>query len=270
MLRVRTKLAQFWADLRERAEPLARHDVVRAASAIAFHTFFSLVPLLAITGWVAHKLALSGATFMQPLLELAPAAVKALADGEFMRLSEDADVVLPPLSIATFMWLSSGGAATTMRVFEHLFSTPRRNWFKRRMLALVFVICAIVLMAASTAIAVVAVWFFFTTAGAAALVAPLLTLWLVVAGFFRYATARKKDRKPGGCFRGAALTVTLWVSVSLLFSMYVRTLASYSKFYGGLATVVVLLVWLWLMAFALIAGGALNNQLEKRAAARAS
>ena len=62
----------------------------------------------------------------------------------------------------------------------------------------------------------------------------------------------------------AALTVVLWLLVSGSFSLYVSTLARYSRFYGGLATVVVLLIWLWLMAFALLAGGGLNALIEKR------
>ena len=259
------RVADRWGRLREHAELLVRHDVSRAASAIAFHTFFSLVPLLAITGWVTHEVMQSRGNLLEPLLALAPGAVRALADSEFMRLSAGADAVLPPLSIATFLWLASGGAAVTMRVFEQVFGTPPRNWVKRRLLALAFVICVVVLLAGTTALVILAVWLGNVVAGVIAFIAPVLALWLLVAAFFRWATLRKDGRRPSS-FRGAALTLTLWILVSTLFSVYVRTLASYSKFYGGLATVVVLLLWLWFMAFALLAGGALNALLEKRAA----
>ncbi len=255
--------AERWSQLKEHAELLARHDVARAASAIAFHTFFSLVPLFAITGWVAHRLALTKASLMAPLLSVAPNAVRALADAEFMRLGDSADNVLPPLSIAMFLWLSSGGTAVTMRVFEHLFGNPRRNWLKRRLLALAFVLCALVVISATGGVVVAAVWLGSAVAGIVALIAPLVGLWLLLGTFFRFATLRKQGRRPIG-FPGAALTLILWIAVSALFGLYVRTLASYSQFYGGLATVVVLLVWLWLMAFALLAGGALNAVLEKR------
>lgn len=258
-------LAERWLQVKEHAELLARHDVARAASAIAFHTFFSLVPLFAITGWVAHHLSLTRANLMAPLLSVAPRAVRALADSEFMRLGDDAQSVLPPLSVIMFLWLASGGTAVTMRVFEHLFNNPRRNWLKRRALALAFVLCAIVVISAAGALVIAAVWLGSAVATAVALVAPVIGLWVLVGAFFRYATLRKEGRRPVG-FPGAALTVVLWVVISALFSLYVRTLASYSQFYGGLATVVVLLVWLWLMSFALLAGGALNAVLEKRRA----
>jgi len=260
---VRTRFGPLWSWLREHGELLARHDVARAASAIAFHAFFSLVPLIAITGWVAHELALSEAELMGPLLEVAPRAVRRLADREFMRLGDDADFVLPPLSVITFLWLSSGGVATAMRVFEHLFGTRRRNWLKRRVLALAFVVAAVIVLAFSTLVALYTVWLSGGAGRLIGLLAPLLALWLLVAAFFRYATKRQ-DRLRRRGFRGALVTVVLWVVVSFGFSVYVGTLASYSHFYGGLATVVVLLVWLWLMAFALLVGGGVNAYLERR------
>jgi membrane protein len=261
---VRAKLTDIKHRIDDRTEPLVRHDVVGAASAIAFHTFFSLVPLLALMGWITHELAISGTPILQPLLRVAPRAVGALADGQFMQLGEGAESVLPPLSIAMFLWLASGGASTAMSVFERIFGAKRRPWLQRRIMALGFVIGALVVLAASAAVVVVAVWFGSVVAGAVASIAPLTAVWLLVASFFRIANAREAGTK-ARIFGGAALTVSLWVAVSAGFSLYVRTLASYSRFYGGLATVVVVLLWLWLLAIALLAGGALNAHNERRA-----
>jgi membrane protein len=50
--------------------------------------------------------------------------------------------------------------------------------------------------------------------------------------------------------------------VSWAFGLYVSTLADYAAFYGSLAAVAVLLVWLWLTSFAILVGAELNSQLE--------
>jgi membrane protein len=42
----------------------------------------------------------------------------------------------------------------------------------------------------------------------------------------------------------------------------VRTLTNYAVFYGSLAAVAVLLVWLWLASLAILVGAELNAQLE--------
>ena len=91
--------------------------------------------------------------------------------------------------------------------------------------------------------------------------APIGALWVLVGTFSRYATRRPDGKRPRG-FKGAAVTLFLWIAESSLFSFYVAEIASYTEFYGGLATVVVLLAWLWLMAFSLLVGAEINARLE--------
>jgi membrane protein len=61
---------------------------------------------------------------------------------------------------------------------------------------------------------------------------------------------------------GAVAAVASWILVSWGFGLYLRTLASYTVYYGGLAAVAVLLVWLWLVSLAILVGAELNTQLE--------
>ena len=90
---------------------------------------------------------------------------------------------------------------------------------------------------------------------------PLIGLWLMVGIFFRYATRRHEGLLRRG-FRGAMVTMVLWAVESILFSYFVAEVARYTEFYGGLATVAVLLAWLWLMSFSLIIGGEVNARIE--------
>jgi membrane protein len=61
---------------------------------------------------------------------------------------------------------------------------------------------------------------------------------------------------------GAVLAVFLWLVISWGFSLYVTTLTDYAVFYGSVAAVAVLLVWLWLTSLAILVGAELNAQLE--------
>ena len=82
-----------------------------------------------------------------------------------------------------------------------------------------------------------------------------------LCAFYRFAVAHKRKVRRR-VLPGAALAVGLWIVVSWAFSLYLRTLASYTVYYGSLAAVAVLLVWLWLMSFAILVGAELNSQLE--------
>lgn len=58
----------------------------------------------------------------------------------------------------------------------------------------------------------------------------------------------------------------LWLVVSLGFSMYVDNFGSYGKTCGSLAGVVVLLLWLWLTAFAVPFGAEINAEADRQTA----
>jgi membrane protein len=83
----------------------------------------------------------------------------------------------------------------------------------------------------------------------------------LLAAFYRVAVryARRVRRR---VLPGAALAALLWMAMSSAFGLYVRTLGEYAVFYGSLAAVAVLLLWLWLSSLAILVGAEFNAQLE--------
>jgi uncharacterized BrkB/YihY/UPF0761 family membrane protein len=83
----------------------------------------------------------------------------------------------------------------------------------------------------------------------------------VLAGFYRFAVEH-----PAGVRRrawpGAFAAVGSWLLVSWVFGVYVVSLSSYTVYYGYLAGVAVLLVWLYLSSLSLIVGAEVNCELE--------
>jgi membrane protein len=241
---------------------LDHHDAPRAANAITFDTFLSAIPLLAIVGYVLHRLNQTGELILAPLLRAAPAPIARLADAEFMRLSEAGAVALAPVSVTGFIWISSAGISTTMGVFDTIFMAKHRPWWHRRLIAIGCVFLALVI-AALTAFATVTLAQLAGPVGGpfVAISLPVVVLTAVVAGFFRIAIRRPPHVRRRS-LPGAIVTVVLWALVSLLFSTYVRWFAQYTTFYGSLAAVAILLFWLWLLALALVVGGEVNADLE--------
>ncbi|HEX2272639.1 MAG TPA: YihY/virulence factor BrkB family protein [Acidimicrobiales bacterium] len=94
-------------------------------------------------------------------------------------------------------------------------------------------------------------------------VVGLLALIVLFACIYSIAPYRERPRwtwvTPGGLLGTAA-----WLLVSLLFSFYVNHVSSYQETYGSLTGVVVLLLWLYLSAVAVVAGAELNAELERQ------
>jgi membrane protein len=56
----------------------------------------------------------------------------------------------------------------------------------------------------------------------------------------------------------------LWLGASGVFSFYVANFGSYNATYGSLGAVIVLLLWLYLSAAAVIVGASINAETERQ------
>ena len=65
---------------------------------------------------------------------------------------------------------------------------------------------------------------------------------------------------------GSVVATLLWLAASLGFRLYVVNFGAYNQAYGAIGAVMVLLVWLYLSALAVIVGGELNAEIEHASA----
>ena len=65
---------------------------------------------------------------------------------------------------------------------------------------------------------------------------------------------------------GSVIGVLLWIAASAGFKVYLQYFDSYSKSYGSLAGVVVLMLWFYITGLALLIGGEINAEIEHAAA----
>jgi membrane protein len=67
---------------------------------------------------------------------------------------------------------------------------------------------------------------------------------------------------------GAVLATVLWLAATTLFAWYARHIANYNLVYGGVAAVILLLVWMYVLAVIALIGCEFNAQCEKQPATR--
>lgn len=87
----------------------------------------------------------------------------------------------------------------------------------------------------------------------------MISAIFIFAALYRYTPCRKlkwKEVIPGAIFS----TITL-VIVSLAFAYYVNNFGNYSRVYGSIGTVIVLLTWLFMLSIITLMGGELNATL---------
>jgi membrane protein len=100
-------------------------------------------------------------------------------------------------------------------------------------------------------------------------VASWVTLLLLtmfgLAVLYRYGPDRERA-KWRWITPGAALATMLWLIGSVTFAFYVSNFASYNETFGTLGGVVVLLMWLWLSAYAILLGAEIDSEIEAQTA----
>ena len=65
---------------------------------------------------------------------------------------------------------------------------------------------------------------------------------------------------------GSVVAVLIWLLVSFGFRLYLHFFDSYSKTYGSMGAVIILMLWFWLTGAAILIGGEINSNIEDTAA----
>ena len=84
----------------------------------------------------------------------------------------------------------------------------------------------------------------------------------IFAGIYRYTPSKRLKWKD--VFPGAAICTIGWIIVSLGFSFYINNFSNYSKIYGGLGAVIILITWLYITSIIFITGGEINSVIGIR------
>lgn len=271
--------------VRELLDKIKEHRLPIFAAAVAFFAFIALIPALAaavsITGLVADTevlvseadAALAGSP--DSTREFVVDQIESIADGSTTGASFAAVI-----GIALSIFSASGALGNLMEALNVVFDRREdRNFVAKRLIAIALLFGALLLIACMVfAMSIVPAqlnnWFesswmrALVTVGRFVALALLMIAGLSVLYRFGPTANSERDRElvPGGVGSvitpGAATGTLLLVLLSWGFGVFVNNFGSYGETYGTLATIVVVLLWLQLMALAVLLGA----EVDARAA----
>lgn len=248
-------------------ERVREHNTTLVAAGVAFYGFLALVPAL-IAFISVYGLVADPADVRRQVDDVAsalPAEVQRFLEFQLDAIvNANASAVSLTLVVAVLiaLWSASGGIAALVtgihvaheREEPKGFVTKRAKALALTAAALVFLGVVVFLIAALPPLA--------SEAGDAGRVAlqvlrwPILAVVMVVGiGFlYRASTPARPPARLGVVTAGSVVAMVGWLVVSALFAVYTANFASYSKTYGALASIVVLLLWLWLSSLSVLIG----------------
>lgn len=245
-------------------------QITTQAAAVAYAFFLALFPLIfalfALTGIVGGDRAFHA--IMSGIEQAVPPSTADLLSKYVAQITNHSRPALLSVGIVAMLWSAAGGVSAVLGGLNNVYNVREtRGIWKPRALALgVLIICAILFIAAAIAILVgpgLARAFHMGIAWEIlrwpiGFLLVTLVFWLL----YYLLPARDQSRSKKAILIGAASGAFLWIVITFLFQLYVSNFGKYDATYGAVGAVVVLLVWLYLTALAILFGGEIANQSE--------
>ena len=269
-----------WKQILGRTKDEIKADrVALMAGGVTFYAILALVPALiaAITLWgIVVSDPTQVAQQINSFASSLPAGAGDLLTSQVTSIASTSSTTLGwtlVISLLAALWSASSGAKGLMNAINAAYDeAPTRGFLEERGLAIALTVGAVFFgLLLIGLIAVVPAVLGLVGLGTAAEYAiswgrwPLLALSLMggLAVIYRVAPDRPTPRW-SWLAPGAAVGVVLWLLASVGFAFYVNSFGSYNETYGTMAGVVVLMLWLFLSAFAILVGAELNAETERQ------
>ena len=248
-------------------------------STLAYYFVLSVVPIISILLLIAGSFNLSISfitdffeeNFSPDLLDM----ITPIFSGDTLSLGFI-------IYILVAFFLASNGSDAIIVASNTIFNIPNRHYVKRRIKAFVITVLIFLLFTFMLVVPVfgeqildimVKIGVNNSIVDGVRFVYPVLNLPLTLFVTFYfikliYIIAPDEKIKSKYVNKGTVFTTLCWFVVTLGYSYYIKNIARYNVYYAGLSTIVVLMVWFYILAYIFVIGLSLNyrsveEQIEK-------
>ena len=167
------------------------------------------------------------------------------------------------------LWAGSNGIAALVEGLNTIYEVPEgRGWWRRRAISIaILAVGATALVLGTAALLVSRDWLRARGLGSSfpvlwwpfALASIIAALWLM----YRYLPARNAIHTRTGMVAGALVATSLWVLAGVCLRLYVTHFSRYGRTYGTVGAVIVLLLWFYVAAMAILLGAEVAAVVER-------
>ena len=276
------KWRELWDAFGRAMQELNDRNIGLIAAGVAFWGMFGMFPaiaaIIAFWGFFADPLIVD--EMLAVLQDFLPPDAFRLIDRQVIRLAEANTSTLgwtTAISTLVALWSSRAGTEALIRGLNAVYRRSNRigvrQWTAPIVLTLGMLGVALVALAS---VVVTPVVLSFLPPGTWTQTILSWSRWgiaavVMVIGLgivYRYGPNREGFRRSPLLTPGVFVALGIWIFASWLFSTYIQNFNRYNEIYGTLGAAVILLLWLYISAYAVLLGGAVNAKLERNARRR--
>ncbi|HIS17470.1 MAG TPA: YihY/virulence factor BrkB family protein [Candidatus Coprovivens excrementavium] len=253
-----------------------RPEMLVLPGQVAFFLFLSVVPTVTLIGYACSYLNISN-DLVQNLISNVLSSDVAELVAPIITATKITPTFFITLGIGYF--IASNGMSSIIIASNTIYGIKDSGFFKRRLKAIIMELVIVILLLFVLAVPLLGtsiidlLHYFNLDSETTEIVVNCIKLlngpisWLIIFFFIKTIYTMAPDRKiPSRNVNGGAIFTTItWIAITSLYSYYISNYANYSVFYGSLANIVILMLWVYLLSYAFVIGMAMNyhEELEK-------
>lgn len=248
----------------------ARDRLDSSSAHAAYFLIISFLPFVAfLLTLMQHIRFAPGLTLIEAALEFLPSAVADYVQGLLPTAIQSHGIL--PVALVTAVWSSSAGMVAIIKGLDGIFEVEKaRNIVHMRIVAAIYVVLfAVVLLLAAVLLVFGSTIYNFLLQKSPRFFATILMNFKSLLGFvlllafftMMYTFLPRRRVRLLHNLAGAAFSAAGWVLFSYFFSLFVENFSDFS-IYGGLATLVILMFWLFFCMYILFLGAEVSMWLE--------
>lgn len=253
-------------------------NVLDYSAMLAYYFFFALFPmvmfLIALIGLVGGQSV--GNTLVDQLTRMMPGNASGLVHETVKHTIQASGGGKMTLGVVIGLWSAASGMSGVITALNNVFEVKEtRSFIKTKSIALGLTVGNGLLIVIATLLLLyggnIADHLFGGTIAMAWKIVqyPIAIAFLLLSYSTVYYFAPNIDHPHWEWVTpGSAIGVTLWLIVSFALRVYLHFSNSYNATYGALGTVMILMLWFYVTALALLTGGEVNSEIEKAAGAK--
>jgi len=249
----------------------------RSAAQLAYFLILTFFPILICVSAFLGRINLTAGDLLDNVQDLLPPEVFSIFRDYLGYLDNNLSSAMLVAGIALTVFFAAAAIRGLNTFMRELYGRSGLRGLRRILYSLLFAVLLLVTIYLSMAVVVTGNWFFHTVGkllGVSGLAARfgvwqwlkylilLAIVFLFILLLYRFISPVRAPYPP--VIPGALLASAALVIASLIFSAIVSGSARYSLVYGSLASVVIMLVWLYLCGNILLLGGVVNYVLYCR------
>lgn len=253
----------------------------RSAAALSYFLILTLFPLLVCVNYFIGLFHLDLENLLRSLDQLLPAGALAVMEDYLGYVAGSQSDALLLASVVTILISASAALRTLLATLDSLHGTQNVHIVRRVLLSVLLSALFLLTIYLSVVVIFTGEWFFWLLeerlpGRIAQLVPPLSGLWrwmrylllfcfvlLLVLVVYRAGTPRRAMRTRMVVL-SSLLAAAAIAAASALFSWFIGMSSRYALIYGSLASLIILLVWLYLCGCILLLGAVVGRVLENR------